>query len=113
MNELELHDVFRYRGLGFTGRALYFALTDGPRTPRELEKTGVNRRTVFRKLKTMMQLGLVVNDGGLYSLVKGASLDGAARALGTFGTRERQLRRYAMEREAYRAWKEGRACAYQ
>ena len=84
MNELELHDVFRYRGLASPGGAL-FCLNGGPRTPRELEDwSNIDSPEAKHDADC-----LVVNDAGAIRWL-GAVGWGRA-ALGTPQIRERQL----------------------
>lgn len=109
----QAHDAFRsFHGLGKGGGELLMALADaGDEGASEAElaaQTGRCLRTVRRKLRSMLTLGLVAALGeGYWCAVSDPDLDGAARELGTAGagkhqraahTRARRGNRFMLER---------------
>ena len=99
------HDLFRYRGIGKTGREILSALNDEWLSVSEVvRRSGILKRTVNRKIEPMKTAGLIeVKGKGYGRLIRrnmNADLTKAAEIIGTAGTAEKQRARHKAERQA-------------
>jgi len=99
------HDLFRYRGIGKTGREILSALGSDWLSVRDLSAlSNINRRTVERKIDPMKRAGLIEVKGKGYGRlirrIDNADLTKAAEVIGTAGTAEKQRARHKAERQA-------------
>lgn len=99
------HDLFRYRGIGKTGREILSALSDEWLSVSEVvRRSGVIKRTVNRKIDPMERAGLIEVKGKGYGRlirrIENADLTKAAEVIGTAGTAEKQRAIHKAERQA-------------
>jgi sugar-specific transcriptional regulator TrmB len=99
------HDLFRWGGLGKTGRDVYYTLFEmGEATAAELATAAnVGRMTVYRKLEAMESVNMVERIGkGKYQALE-VDFDTVARLLGMAGKGRAQRKRHRQERRLQRA----------
>lgn len=97
-------DIWRYRGLGKTGRDVYKTLLkNGPLNQTEIaEVTGRSKSTVSRKVRVLIEVGMIADDFGKYEALQVENEAAVARMLGTFGAMVKQKERHRQDREARR-----------
>jgi hypothetical protein len=106
------HDVFRYRGLSKNGLRLFEFMLGNPNLTiiQIAEKTGLNLKTIRRKIAKMKIAGLVLSDSGKrnahFRVIDKPNIDQAAVILGTAGDGKRQREQYRRDREEYRIFRE-------
>jgi hypothetical protein len=80
---------------------VYAALAEEGARAEEIALTaGVARRTVFKHLKALAEMGLAINESGLWSL-GGTDLDQVAEEMGATGRGELRAARVEMDRAAH------------
>lgn len=109
--DLSNHDAFRWAGLGKSAGEVYSALSKKPMTIEELAlSTGRHERTVKRALRKITRIVDGVT-GELIEMVgcdgekwyaKEVNLDYLAKMIGTFGAKQRQIKKHKHERKLHR-----------
>jgi len=111
----QMHDVFRWKGLGKSSLEVYFDLTQHPASKVSdiAIRTGRARTTVYKCIKYMTEgivnritnepTSMIIEENHKYSAVY-QNLGEIAEILGVAGMSKQMQDRYQIEREVHRRW---------